>query len=109
MADAYHLHGPCRRPAGKFVLAPRDSLEGFKGRASYLAENLGGRWSHQAGGYVLSPTAAHDFKTLFAAGFTGCLRLFRDSPAGFQHDAHGLRKFTRREAMRLATQEAAMT
>jgi hypothetical protein len=101
MGAPYLITGPHRRPAGKMVMNPRDSRDGFKGRASYLAEALGGRWSHQAGGYVMSPAAAAKLEALYRAGFTAHFR-WRGEPARFCHDGRGLRWLTAAEAVRQA-------
>lgn len=101
MSEAYVISGPCRRPAGKMVLRPQDDRDGYKGRSSYLAECLGGRWSHQAGGYVMSPAAAAKFEKLYRAGFDGQVRFSRQ-PARFQHYDRNLRDLTAAEALRLA-------
>jgi hypothetical protein len=101
-AEPYTLRGPCRRPAGKYVLRPLDGRDGMKGRASFLADNLGGRWSGQAGGYVLSAAAAEKFKLLYAAGFTGGLRLYATTKASFDHEGKRLCGLTDAAAVRLA-------
>lgn len=105
MSAAYSLTGPHRRPAGKFILSAK-SRDGFKTRAAYLADNLASSYSHQAGGYVLSPTAARDFEILYAAGFTGAMR-FSSDPPRFDHDGRRVYKVSRREALKLSAEWAA--
>lgn len=45
------------------------SPDGWKTRAARLAEGLRGRWSHRAGGYIMSPTKAAKFERLYADGW----------------------------------------
>lgn len=45
----------------------------YKTRAAYVAEALGGRWSHRAAGYVMSSRSRADAAVrLLAAGWSGC-------------------------------------
>jgi hypothetical protein len=53
--------GPSRRRSGYSVMVPLDSVDGFKGRASRLAENCGGRWHYKSGGYLLSLRGGNRF------------------------------------------------
>jgi len=62
-----------RYAKGKKVIQPLDSREGMKGRASWLAEAVGGRWVHRSKGYTVSPAAAEKFEKLYAASFDGGL------------------------------------
>ena len=101
MTDAYRLTGPCRRPKDKIVLNPMDSVGGFKGRASWLAEALGGRWSRQAGGYVLSQPAARKFEILYAAGFNARDR-WPGEPATFYRESLFSERLSAGEALKLA-------
>lgn len=80
MSADYTLRGPLRRPAGKFVGASVGNTTGMKTRADRLFCALGGRWSKQAGGYVLSAVAAEKFETLYAAGCSASIRMFVDAP-----------------------------
>jgi hypothetical protein len=54
-----------------YVITPAKGVTGFKTRADHLAEALNGRWSHRAGGYVVSPTKAKKFAVLYASGYSG--------------------------------------
>lgn len=105
MSQAHYTIADARRPVGKKVIRPNDSRGGFKGRTSWLAEALGGRWSHRAGGYVVSPAAAAKFETLYAAGFEGwCPLGTSGGKATFRHDGRGLRDLTASQALKLARQ-----
>ncbi len=53
--------GPSRRRSGFSVLVPLDSRDGFKGPASYLAEECNGRWHRRSGGYLLSLRGGNRF------------------------------------------------
>lgn len=66
------------RYARDMVVVRCESPDGFKSRAARLAEHVGGRWVHRAGGYVMSPRKAERLNALFQAGrdastFTGNL------------------------------------
>lgn len=96
-----YLIGNARYAEGKKVVQPKDSRDGFKGRASYLAEALGGRWVHRSHGYVMSPAAAEKFEKLFAAGFDAVSPVFKTVHAGlFYHSERGLKDLTAREALK---------
>lgn len=46
---------------------------GYKTSAAYVAEALGGRWSHRVHGYVMSSRSRADAAArLLAAGWSGC-------------------------------------
>lgn len=74
--NAYMI-SPYRYAKGS-VVCRCTSNDGWKTRASRLADGLRGRWSHRAGGYVMSPAKAARFERLYAEGwdasaFTGKL------------------------------------
>lgn len=95
--------GDARYAEGKKVIAPQDSRDGLKGRASYLAEALGGKWTHRCHGYVISPAGAEKFKTLFEAGFDAISPAFKSvRPGLFYHQERGLKDLTARDALKLA-------
>ena len=74
---------PARYSKGKAILQIKDAAAGgFKARAHWLAEALGGRWArgHEQG-YRIAPTRAEQWQTLFLAGFSATQRYFNDSPA----------------------------
>ena len=74
---------PARYSKGKAILQINDTAAGgFKARAHWLAEALGGRWArgHEQG-YRIAPTRAEQWQTLFLAGFSATPRYFHDSPA----------------------------
>lgn len=90
-----------RYAEGKKVIQAKDSRDGFKGRASYLAEALGGRWVHRSGGYVISPAGAEKFEKLFAAGFDAISPVFKSLHTGlFFHQERGLKDLTARDALK---------
>ena len=98
-----YLIGDARYAEGKKVIQPKDSRDGFKGRASYLAEALGGRWVHRSHGYVISPAAAQKFEKLFEAGFDAISPAFKSvRPGLFYHQERGLKDLTAREALKHA-------
>lgn len=66
--DAPPVVYPYRR-AKNSVVAQCASADGYKTRAGRLAEALGGRWSHRAGGYVMSPRKGERLLHLHAAGW----------------------------------------
>jgi hypothetical protein len=88
-----------RYAKGKMIIQPLDSKDGYKGRASYLAEALNGKWVHRSGGYTVSPAAADKFLKLFKAGFEANVRCFKDSPAEFYHRKLELESLTLKEAL----------
>lgn len=53
--------GPSRRRPGFSLLVPLDSVNGYKGAASYLAEECNGRWHKRSGGYLLSLRGSNRF------------------------------------------------
>lgn len=59
---------PARYSKGKVVVRC-PSRDGFKTRAARLAEGLRGRWTHRAGGYVMTPAKAARFERLYAEGW----------------------------------------
>lgn len=92
-----------RYAEGKKVIQAKDSRDGYKGRASYLAEALGGRWVHRSGGYVISPAGAAKFEKLFAAGFDAISPIFKSNHFGlFYHQERGLKDLTAHAALKLA-------
>lgn len=58
-----------RYAKGQKVIHVNDSRGGMKGRASWLAEAVGGRWVNRSKGYHVSPAAAIKFEKLYAANF----------------------------------------
>lgn len=100
-AQAYRISGPHRRPAGKMAIHPMDSRDGFKGRASQLADQFGGAYSHTVGGYVVGPKTAADFALLFEQGFNGGIRWRYDRAPKFTHPDHP-GDMTKGEALKLA-------
>jgi len=65
--DAYSI-APYRYARNSIrVVCP--SRDGWKTRAARLAEGLRGRWSHRAGGYIMTPTKAAKFERLYADGW----------------------------------------
>lgn len=72
---------PARYAKGKMLVRVHDSHDGLKGRASYLCDALNARYTHREGGYILSPAAAEKLIALYDAGYDGCLRFSRSTPA----------------------------
>jgi hypothetical protein len=66
----YTIHNGGRTADQRIIRCP--SPDGYKTRAARLAEALKGRWTHRAGGYVVSPTKAAKFERLYAEGWDGC-------------------------------------
>lgn len=62
-----------RYAKGKKVIHVHDSKGGMKGRASWLAEAVGGRWVGRSNGYTVSPAQAERFLKLHAGNFDGGL------------------------------------
>lgn len=59
-----------RYSKGNHIVAPLDSISGYKGRASYVLGALNCRYTHREGGYVLSPSKLARFEQMFADGWT---------------------------------------
>ena len=71
---------PARYSKAKAILQIKDTAAGgFKARAHWLAEALGGRWArgHEQG-YRIAPTRAEQWQTLFLAGYSATQRFYRD-------------------------------
>lgn len=100
MESTPYLIFNARYAKGKKIIQVRDSRDGYRGRASYLAEAVGGRYVGRSGGYTVSPTAADKFEKLFAAGFDGDVPLF-GGKATFSHRERGLRGLTAAQALKL--------
>jgi hypothetical protein len=99
-SQAYSITDARYAKGKKVVRTPSNT--GYKTRAAYLVEALGGRWVNRGGGYVVSPAAADKFERLYRAGFDARIRLFRDSPASFYHTERGLDGLSASDALRLA-------
>lgn len=91
-----------RYAKGKRLIRPMDSRDGMKGRSSYLANNLGGRWSNREKGYILSIAAADKFLILFEKGFEGDLCTFADQKPSFSHREKRLENLTLASALKIA-------
>lgn len=62
-----------RYAKGKLVVRIRPDGTGFKTRAAYLIEVLGGRWVHRDHGYQVSQATANRFESLYWQGYSGSL------------------------------------
>lgn len=71
---------------GMVLRLEKDESDGWKNRASWLAEGLNGRWArgHQEG-FRMSPTRAIQWRTLYLAGWNANVPLFKsaDKPVTF--------------------------
>ena len=92
-----------RYAKGQMVVSCPSST-GYKTRAAYLCEALGGRWVNRSRGYHLSPTGVEKLKVLHAAGFDAVARIFRDSPVKLIRPGEPDR--TLRDALAIAKAEA---
>lgn len=99
---------PARYAKGRYIVTiTKERKDGWKGRADWLLEALGGRYTHRERGYHLSQKAAIDFALLFSAGFEAEWNLGR----GTIYGSKGPEKFRlsrddawmpRKEAVKLA-------
>jgi hypothetical protein len=90
----YRISGKPDRP----VVVPLDGEGGWKGRAARLAEAMNGRWSHRAGGYVLTSERRRQlFAALYAAGWDGGWNggLVQPDGENWPHNVDGPRYTTR--------------
>jgi hypothetical protein len=94
---------PAHYAKGKVIVRALDGRDGYKGRASYLIEALGGRYVGRSRGYHMSPAGAEKLQALYAAGFYAHMRIFADSPAIFHHpDRRELGDLTAAQALKIA-------
>jgi tail lysozyme len=100
-AGAEYAAIPARYAKNK-MLVRSDDGSGFKTRAAYLAEALGGRWSNRESGYVMSRAAVTKLEQLYAAGFNADVRIFNDQPVTFYHRERGLKDLTVAQALGLS-------
>ena len=94
---------PAPYAKGKLIARPADSVSGFKGRASFLIEALGGKYVNRSRGYTMSPTAVEKLAALSKAGFTAVLFL-KERPE-FVHHEKALRGLTLSQALKIARAE----
>lgn len=78
MTAPSYIVRPYHYAKGKQAVCPTPDGSGFKTRAARLAEGCGGRWTHRAGGYLLSAAGVARFERLYTEGydadiFTGAL------------------------------------
>jgi hypothetical protein len=69
---AFTIHPHRSRSASPQCVVRCPSDDGYKTRAARLAEALKGRWTHRAGGYIMSSRKAEQFVTLYGEGWDGC-------------------------------------
>jgi hypothetical protein len=58
-----------RYAKGKVCVRTPSDGSGWKTRAARLAEALGGRWTHRAGGYLMTSRRAEVFALKYAQGW----------------------------------------
>jgi hypothetical protein len=68
---------PARYARGKVAVHVATDGSGWKTAAARLAENVGGRWTHREGAYIMSQRQADRLLKLYAEGAEGAI-LSRD-------------------------------
>jgi hypothetical protein len=68
IAPTFHAY----RYAKGVLVARCPSSDGYKTRAARLAEYVGGRWVHRAGGYLVSASKMRKLVDLYDAGKDAC-------------------------------------
>lgn len=59
---------PARYAKGQVAVTPLDNHDGLKGRSARLCCFVRGRWSNRERAYIMSPTKAAEFESLYANG-----------------------------------------
>lgn len=57
--------GRAQYAKGKYVVRPLDSRDGFKGPASYAADEIKAKWVHRSRGYTMSPAQLRRFVSAY--------------------------------------------
>ena len=92
-----------RYAKGRFVVKSPKREDGLKSHVHWLLENVGARYVHRDGGYQLSGRQLLNFRLLAQGGFVGGFRIGLHSEPSFTHPKTGLKKYTLKEAAKIAS------